>query len=120
MIKKIILSISSICVLAIGYVVLDNILFNGVKPKQIEEKGFQANLYSSDNIKNKPAIIVIGGGKWGDYWGQEFTKQGYACLSLPYYRMKGMPQLMEEIPLEYFENAIKWFVKQPQVNPKNL
>lgn len=104
----------------IGYLVLNTYLFNGIRPKQIDTNGFHANYFSSDNTDNQVTIILIGGGQWGDYWGQEFAKRGYVGLSLPYTGNRGLPTLIEEIPLEYFEQAVDWLQEQPQVNPKKI
>jgi pimeloyl-ACP methyl ester carboxylesterase len=118
--RKHIFSIGLIALLVIGYFVADAILFTGIKPKPIHEAGFIANYYAKENTKSKTAVILIGGGPWGDYWGQEFAKSNYVGLSLPYYREEGLPQLMEEIPLEYFKKAVLWLKKQPEVNPDKI
>lgn len=102
--------------LIVGYFILDNILFDGFRPREINEDGFQAKFFSKAEVKDKAAIIVIGGGPGGDYWGREFANRGWVNLSLPYYRQEGLPPLMEEIPLEYFERAISWLGKQPEVD----
>lgn len=49
-----------------------------------------------------------------------FANKGFVGLSLPYTRKEGLPKLPKEIPLEYFENAIKWLQKQSEVNPKKI
>ena len=103
-----------------GYFYIDSILFDGVKPKSINDNGFKSTYFSKDDIENQPAIVLIGGGNWGDYWGQEFAKANYAGLSLPYYGQEGLPELMEEIPLEYFKRAIGWLKEQPEVNPDKI
>jgi pimeloyl-ACP methyl ester carboxylesterase len=113
-------SIAIVALLIVGYFWLDNILFDGVKPKYISENGFSTTLFSNKNTENRPTIVLIGGGHWGDYWGQEFAKSNYVGLSLPYYREEGLPHLMEEIPLEYFEKAILWLKEQPEVNPNKI
>ena len=113
-------SVAIVALLIVGYFWLDNILFDGVKPKYVSENGFKATLFSNKNTENRPTIIVIGGGRWGDYWGQEFAKSNYVGLSLPYYREEGLPQFMEDIPLEYFEKAILWLKEQPEVNPNKI
>lgn len=121
--KRTIIFIRSVAILAIliaGYFYLDHILFDGVKPKYVSNNGFKAAFFANKNAQNRPTIILIGGGQWGDYWGQEFAKSNYAGLSLPYYREEGLPQLMEEIPLEYFEKAILWLKEQPEVNPNKI
>jgi dienelactone hydrolase len=33
---------------------------------------------------------------------------------------EGLPEIMENIPLEYFERAIEWLQKQPQVDPDKI
>lgn len=123
MTKKIKIIIGSIAIIAlsiVGYFYLDSILFDGVRPKFVNEHGFKATLFAKNDIQNQPTIVLLGGGHWGDYWGQEFAKSNYVGLSLPYYRYEGLPKLMEEIPLEYFENAIQWLTGQPEVNPDKI
>jgi pimeloyl-ACP methyl ester carboxylesterase len=113
-------SIAIIALLIAGYFYIDSILFDGVKPKYISENGLRATFFANDDAENRPTIVLIGGGDWGDYWGQEFAKANYVGLSLPYYREEGLPELMEEIPLEYFENAIRWLKEQSEVNPDKV
>lgn len=113
-------SVTIVALLIVGYFYLDHILFDGVKPKYVSENGFRAAFFANKHIKNRPTIILIGGGNWGDYWGQELAKSNYVGLSLPYYREEGLPQLMEEIPLEYFEKAILWLKEQPEVNSNKI
>jgi dienelactone hydrolase len=36
-------------------------------------------------------------------------------LSLAYFKSPGLPPYLEEIPLEYFENAFTWLASQPEV-----
>lgn len=112
--------IGIITILIVCYFIADNILFNGIKSKPINEDGFQANYFAKDELKDKTAIILIGGGQWGDYWAQEFANKEMVGLSLPYTGKEGLPILPEEIQLEYFENAINWLIKQPQVDPDKI
>lgn len=118
--KIITLSVAVLGILVVGYFYLNNILFDGVKPRYISENGFRATLFANKDTENRPTIILIGGGHWGDYWGQDFAKSNYVGLSLPYYREEGLPHLMEEIPLEYFEKAVIWLKEQPEVNPNKI
>ena len=106
--------------LFIGYYVMDSFLFDGVRPRNINEVGFQANYFAKNVAEKKAAIVLIGGGQWGDYWGQQFAHKGFVGLSLPYTRLEGLPKLPEEINLEYVENAISWLKKQPEVDPEKI
>ncbi len=118
--RKYIIGIGIITFLIAGYFITDTILFNGVKPRAINEIGFQANYFVKTDTKRKAAIVLIGGGQWGDYWGQLFANKGFSGLSLPYTRREGLPKLPEEINLEYFENALEWLAKQPEVDPDKM
>ena len=48
-IKFIIVSVAIVALLIVGYFWLDNILFDGVKPKYVSENGFSATLFSNNN-----------------------------------------------------------------------
>lgn len=115
-----IIGIGLIIFLFLGYFIADSLLFDGVKPRNINENGFQANYFIKDVTEKKTTIVLIGGGQWGDYWGGEFAKKGFVGLSVPYTRRKGLPNLPEEINLEYFENALKWLKEQPEVAPDKI
>lgn len=114
--RKYIIWTGIITFLIVAYFIVDSFLYNGVEPRRINENGFQANYFVKKSKAKSIAIVLIGGGEWGDYWGQEFAKKGYVGLSLPYMGREGLPNLPEEIKLEYFESAIEWLKKQPEVN----
>lgn len=118
--RKYIVWIGILAFLLIGYFIADSILFDGVKPRALKENGFQANYFVKDITRKKAAIILIGGGQWGDYWGQEFASRGFVGLSLPYIGEEGLPKLPEEINLEYFRNALKWLKIQAAVDPNKI
>ena len=118
--RKYIISVGVISLLIAGYFIADSILFDGVKSRTINENGFQANYFAKNITEKKAAIVLIGGGQWGDYWGQEFASTGFVGLSLPYIGKEGLPKLPEEINLEYFEKALAWLAKQPEVDPDKI
>jgi len=118
--RKYIIPFVIIIILIAGYLVADSILFDGVRPKAINELGFQAKYFAKDNLTNKTAIVLIGGGQWGDYWAQEFSNKEMVALSLPYTGIEGLPKLPEDIDLAYFENAIEWLRSQKEVNSEKI
>lgn len=105
--SKIIVPITIIVFLITGYFIADAILFDGVKPKAIQNDGFRANYFSKENIANKTTVVLLGGGQWGDYWAQYFAENDMVGLSIPYTGGPDLPILPEEIELEYFEKAIR-------------
>jgi len=118
--RKYIFGIGIIAFIFVGYFIVDSILFDGVKPRAINENGFQATFFVKTDTKRKAAIVLIGGGQWGDYWGQQFANKGFTGLSIPYIRREGLPKLPEEINLEYFEKALGWLQNQPEVDPDKI
>lgn len=118
--KKALLYILVAAVLAGGYLVLDNLLYDGIAPTSVNTDGFQGTYFAQDGTHNQPGVMLLGGGQWGDYWAQELAKAGYPGLSLPYSNREGLPPLPEEIPIEYFERAINWFQDQPAVDPNKV
>jgi len=118
--RTLIIGISTIVILVVGYFIADSILFDGIRPNSIDKNGIKGNFYASPNAKNKAAVLLVGGGQWGDYWGSELAKRGFVGLSLPYTKLDGLPKLPEEIPLEYFQKALIWLSEQPEVNPEKI
>lgn len=118
--KKVFLLVGVPFFLIIAYFVIDSILFDGFKPERISENGFQGELFAQKEAKNQTAIVLLGGGDWAHYWGDQFVKQGHVALSLPFWGIAGNPKLPEAYPLEYFHNAISWLGKQPSVNEQKI
>lgn len=106
--------------LFVSYFIADSLLFNGVKPRIINDDGFQANYFVKKDTEKKASIVLIGGGQWGDYWAQQFANSGFVGLSLPYTGAEGLPKWPEEIDLAYFEFALKWLKEQPEVDPAKI
>ncbi|MEM7162222.1 MAG: acyl-CoA thioester hydrolase/BAAT C-terminal domain-containing protein [Bacteroidota bacterium] len=118
--KKTILIIAFIALAIAAYFYVDSLLFDGVRPVHIKNKSFKGRLFVKNELKDMPAIVLIGGGEWGDYWAQEFAKADYAGFSLDYMGHEGLPMLLEEIPLEYFQEAIKWLKVRKGIRPNKV
>jgi dienelactone hydrolase len=62
-------------------------------------------------------ILVLGGSEGGEEGGkriaQAFAREGYGALALAYFKAEGLPQQLQEIPLEYFDKGIAWLLNQP-------
>ena len=76
-----------------------------------------------------PAIVVLGGSDGGLapyslHTAALLASHGYATLVVAYFGDFGaigsLPPTLENVPLEYFANAIAWLQEQPIVDPSRL
>lgn len=71
------------------------------------------------------ASVILWGGSEGAL-GQSpqlaalFASHGIPALAIAYFDEAGLPCALNNIPLEYFEKAIRWLRSQPQVNPRRV
>jgi dienelactone hydrolase len=86
---------------------------------EVREDGLVADLFYGESEMPRPAIIMIGGSEGGRMWSRPkkllsaLVGHGYNVLSLAYFKEPGLPDSLEEIPLEYFEKAFAWLGRQP-------
>jgi dienelactone hydrolase len=69
-----------------------------------------------------PTIITVGGSGGGLDWeaAAALAAHGFAGFALPYFGFDPLPTSLNSIPLEYFERAIAWLSRQPEVDPGRL
>ncbi len=72
----------------------------------------------------RPGLLVLGGSEGGLGTGAAGAKllaaEGFSSLGLAYFKAPGLPEALENIPLEYFLRALDWLAKQPSVDPKRI
>lgn len=94
------------------------------KTTGVSEGGLVAALMTPPTRGPHPAIIVLGGSEGGTALvrsvASQFANEGYAVLALSYFGAPGLPSTAEEIPLEYFDQAIGWLARHPQVDPDRI
>ena len=92
----------------------------GVAKTIVRDEGMLGAFYMPEGAAKRPALLVLGGSEGGlgasSGVGASFTKDGYAVLALAYFMEDGLPQSLENIPLEYFDTAIDWLKRQPGVD----
>ena len=93
-----------------------------VHPHDIREHGVVGKLFLPDVSEPRPAIIVFSGSDGGFHERQAklFAQEGYPALALAFFNADQLPQNLENIPLEYFLNGIKWLKSQPQVKSDKI
>lgn len=89
----------------------------------VRDGGLVGTLFTPATDGPFPGVIVLGGSEGGlsseDAAGL-LASHGYAALALAYFGTKELPQQLEEIPLEYFKQAIDWMMQQPSTRHSGL
>lgn len=82
-----------------------------IEKREIREQGLVGTLFYPTNILHGPGVIVLGGSSGGipKQFAQLIASHGYVVLALAYFNAPGLPKTLQNIPLEYFKNAIHWF-----------
>ena len=88
----------------------------------VEEHGFAATFYDAPESDLPVGIIALGGSEGGKpVWrAKALAKEGYPVLALAYFKAPGTPDYLDEIPLEYFDEPMRWFAEQPAMRGKKI
>jgi dienelactone hydrolase len=78
--------------------------------------------YSSQPARSpRPAVLALGGSGGGH--GRQpslLASHGIPTLALGYFGEPGLPAQLKDIPLEYFQKALRWLSTQPGVDPQRI
>lgn len=91
------------------------------KDETVRSAGFVGSFFAPRGALRRAAVLVFGGSEGGlSTWllASRFAADGYPALALAYFDAPGLPQKLEDIPLEYFRHALQWLDRQPQVDPQ--
>lgn len=88
----------------------------------LSREGFVGTYYHLPPGRPVPAVLQIGGsfGGHSPLPAALLASRGYPTLSLAYFNEPGLPRTLKDIPLEYFEGALRWLAAQPGVDPRRL
>ncbi len=94
---------------------------DGVTRTDLREDGLYGEFYAPEDAAGPlPGLILIGGSEGGidaiSAMAAPFAEAGYAALAIAYWGEQGLPQTLEEIPLEYFDRAAAWLAARPEVD----
>lgn len=78
------------------------------RPCTLVTEGVVGTLYLPKVDNPFPAAVLIGGseGVEPQMSAEALARQGFAALSIAYFKRPGLPPALREIPLEYFERAL--------------
>ena len=99
----------------------------GVRVSPVRERGLVGTLYrpaAGISASRRPAVIVLGGSQGGipapAAHAGGLASQGYVVLALAYFNAPGLPELLQNIPLEYVHGAAEWLKAQPEVDSSRV
>jgi dienelactone hydrolase len=82
----------------------------GVTRRDVDEQGLAGALFVPDGAGPHPLVLVLAGSGGGlhEQRAALYAAHGYAALALGYFKTPGRPDHIGDMPLEYFENALRW------------
>lgn len=94
-----------------------------VKSESPAKAGFAAKFVYARDMRRRPTILLLSGSQGGlpsPLLSAILAERGYPVLAVGYFKLSGLPQQILRIPLEYFEHALQWLRRQPQVDPRRV
>lgn len=92
--------------------------------QELQDAGIVGRFFLPQTTAPSAAILVLGGSDGGDGYaasvGEQLAAQGYAVLALAYFQKGALPRALTELPLEYFDAALRWLESHPRVDPARL
>lgn len=91
--------------------------------ENIREDGLVGDFMYPENGITLPVVVFLGGSGGGLGYEMDLRSlalNGYAVFSLAYFKEVGLPDKLENIPLEYFEKAFVWLGTKAQVDNSKL
>ena len=88
--------------------------------RRVTEAGLLANYFPATGKAS--AVLLLGGSEGGlplqtNDVAKALQAEGFSVLHLSYFRGPGQSPRVELIPLEYFNTALAWLRRQPEVDP---
>jgi dienelactone hydrolase len=88
--------------------------------EEVHADGLVAQYIHPTTPGRHPALLILGGSEGGTAGVRRlaapFAAQGYAVLALSYFGTDGVPQNLDQIPLEYFATALRWLAARSEVD----
>ncbi|QIG81646.1 acyl-CoA thioester hydrolase/BAAT C-terminal domain-containing protein [Stakelama tenebrarum] len=90
----------------------------------VREDGLVGRWFAPAGSGPAPVILVLGGSEGGldsaTGIAERLAQEGYGVLALAWFGAEGLPEQLQEIPLEYFETAIGWIADRPRTDDAHI
>ncbi len=84
---------------------------------------FIGKLFYKQNSNNK-TILMLGGSDGNldalDLLAAPLASRGFNVLTVAYFALEGLPDKLEEVPLEYFEKVFEWISENEITSTKEI
>ncbi|XP_050689217.1 acyl-coenzyme A thioesterase 1-like [Eriocheir sinensis] len=96
-----------------------HIMGPGVRRVPVTHERVRGTVFFPAGSGPHPAIVDIFGGFGGlkEYRASMLASRGFACLAIAYFNYDDLPKILTTMDLEYFEEAVEYLLKQPDVIP---
>ena len=90
--------------------------------EDVLENGVTGVFYYPEQAEPLPTILILGGSEGGipESAAGLWASHGYAALAIGYFAAEGKPEILSEIPLETFDDAISWLKAHPAVDADRI
>lgn len=99
-------------------------LADDVTRSEVRDDGLVGTLFLPPGDGPHPVIVVVPGSDGGvpEPLAALYASHGWASLALGYFAVAGthLPPTLTEIPLEYFETALAWIARNPQLDERRI
>lgn len=94
----------------------------GVKRITVRDGPLRGTFFLPVGEGKRPGALVLGGSEGGlhELDAAFLASRGYAALALAYFGFEDLPNSFENIPLEYFETAIRWLQSRKHVRSDQI
>lgn len=100
----------------------------GYTGRVVDNDSIIADYFYNKFNYNKRPLLLLSGSDGGKSWSspmdkqnrRDLVKRGYAALSIAYFGLPGLPETLERVPVEFFEDAKAWFESQRGVNSSDF
>lgn len=92
--------------------------------EEVQADGLVAQYIHPTTRGRHAALLILGGSEGGTAGVRRlaapFAAQGYAVLALSYFGAEGLPQNLDQVPLEYFATGLRWLAARAEVDSTRI
>lgn len=94
----------------------------------VRDDGLVARFHATDEARGRPAVVMLNGSDGGlpsAADADDLAAAGYPTLSLAYFKdwrgqPDGLPESLNDIPLEYLLRGLDWLARRPEVDRRRI